>query len=601
MAGIKLYLLLVGVISVLSVTALLYTTSRATQATKSYQLSESHQVKTQASNLFKGLLLSRALPPLSNGTPYDVSENDALKWSSDRISQARSELAGVGCADVLMFAGGSAVASAAKQEKIAAKMKHAQETAQTRRQLYRMTKEAPLLSAVVDIFNITTREWSSTKLSEARRGLVAVATQRHVLFAGGEVADSKPSAVIDIYDVGNQVWTTEMLSQPRRDFGAAVVTTTAGHVQVLFGGGAAVSGGSGGGFSKVVDIWDEESNSWERSRLGRPRKKLTAIGVASKALFAGGIATGVDGRFSRDVDIYCANKRSWSRAQLSFPRQYIAAASSGDRAFFAGGFSQCFDPPREDGLVGPKLISRKRQVECNKLGLTSVVDVFQASTEEWSVLQLSEPRSNMVAASIPGGLAVFTGGNAKGTAELLYKLRGACLGPPGLPGGWMYQAIEMRRKWGPKMSATKEAIEAIKGEEQRANYMRDSCNAGPGAAADFTNLSQVQQQAISLQDHSDHPNLTRGGCKPQLFPEVNRCEGIRSNALELWLENRAIWLSLRMPVGRSLHAVAGARQYDGSYIIAIAGGLVRTRWRPSGDGITLDRVDILHVPPVGDN
>ncbi|KAJ1959497.1 hypothetical protein GGI12_004307 [Dipsacomyces acuminosporus] len=84
---------------------------------------------------------------------------------------------------------------------------------------------------------------------------------------------------------------------------------------------------------------------------------------------------------------YQEDAHSWafSGASLSVPRSLIAATSVGHLAFFAGGKLQ------DDSY-------------------TDVVDIFDRSTNKWTVAHLSSTRSNVGAGSVGGRYALFAGG-----------------------------------------------------------------------------------------------------------------------------------------------------------------------------------------------
>jgi len=108
----------------------------------------------------------------------------------------------------------------------------------------------------------------------------------------------------------------------------------------------------------------------EIGKLSESRYGVAVAAVGNKLLFAGG----TDGytNFST-VDIYDINTQTWSAAQLSEARAGIAAVAIGSKILFAGGVKQ-FD--WDNGWYNT----------------TSRVDIFDISTNTWTITELPEPR-----------------------------------------------------------------------------------------------------------------------------------------------------------------------------------------------------------------
>jgi hypothetical protein len=94
------------------------------------------------------------------------------------------------------------------------------------------------------------------------------------------------------------------------------------------------------------------------------------------------------------VDIYDVASNSWTTAELSVPRFYITAVTSGNKVFFAGGKS---------GIIGD--VTERYH---------STVDIYDISTNTWSVTNLKEASWGMTAVAF-GNKVYFTGGDNFGT------------------------------------------------------------------------------------------------------------------------------------------------------------------------------------------
>jgi hypothetical protein len=147
-----------------------------------------------------------------------------------------------------------------------------------------------------------------------------------VLFAGGW-SSSGPSAVVDIYDTSTSNWSTATLSVPRE----RLSSVTLGH-RVFFAGGGDITPG----LFSTVDIYDSSSNSWSTATLSAPREFIAATAVGPIAMFAGGF-DGSTGASSGVVDIFDSRSGLWSTQSLAVPRWGMAAATLAGTAYLAGG------------------------------------------------------------------------------------------------------------------------------------------------------------------------------------------------------------------------------------------------------------------------
>jgi hypothetical protein len=137
----------------------------------------------------------------------------------------------------------------------------------------------------------------------------------------------------------------------------------------------------------------------EIGMLSDPRNPSVAA-AGSKIVFAGG-ANRVDGNCqmwcntlpSSAIDIYDVNTHAWSFAQLSQPRQGMGAVACGNKIFFAGGSN--YELWFNNGIV------------------YSNVDIYDASSNTWTVAFLSQARTCVTAVSL-GNKVLFAGGTENG-------------------------------------------------------------------------------------------------------------------------------------------------------------------------------------------
>jgi hypothetical protein len=172
--------------------------------------------------------------------------------------------------------------------------------------------------------------------------------------------------------------------------------------------------------SKVVDIYNAETDEWAVASLAVARVYLAATSLPSYSLafFAGGwTGSNFAGNCSKIVDIYNGITKTWSQAQLSVARHHLAAAALDLQGIvvFAGGLK-----------AATNIIT----------GLDSDdVDIFTASTSSWTTHTLSRARWALVSAVLPlRGLLYVGGGFAAGASAAqdqvdVFDVRTDSLGP----------------------------------------------------------------------------------------------------------------------------------------------------------------------------
>ncbi len=236
----------------------------------------------------------------SNSNIVDIYNSGTGQWSAAALSQGRFGLAATTVGNDAIFAGGEV----------------------------NNPSGGYTYSAVVDIYNSSTGQWSTSKLSQARGGLAATTVGDEAIFAGGGSGTGSPSDVVDIYNSSTGQWSTSKLSQARSSLAAITVGDEA-----IFAGGWSGTGSP----SDVVDIYNSSTGQWSTSKLSQARGNLAATTFGDEAVFAGGWSG--TGSSSNVVDIYNSSTGQWSTSKLSQARGNLAATTVGDEAFFAGGQS----------------------------------------------------------------------------------------------------------------------------------------------------------------------------------------------------------------------------------------------------------------------
>jgi len=153
------------------------------------------------------------------------------------------------------------------------------------------------VSDAVEIYNVQTKTWSRTTLTQPRWNLAAAASGYLVLFAGGctDLGCTAFSNVVDIYNTKNYTWTTATLSQARGSLAGAA----SGNIVVFTGG---VTSGSTN--SAVVDIYNALTNTWTNSTLGSTVAWHVGTSSENLILFGGGCVDNYCGTLSSNIFIY---------------------------------------------------------------------------------------------------------------------------------------------------------------------------------------------------------------------------------------------------------------------------------------------------------
>jgi len=232
----------------------------------------------------------------------------------------------------------------------------------------------------VDIYNLSTKTWSTAKLSEPRNGLKSITVGNKIVFASGEWSGNNVPKSIEIYDAALNTWSSVVLSSPLYN---SPVLVSANNKVFITGANYLQNGG----ISTKSDIYDAATNALSTVQLSQARFEPSATANGNKVFFAGGYQnTDRDDNpidFTARVDICDALTNTWTTAELSEARFGMAAASIANKIIFAGGY-------------GSGKASNR-------------VDIYDVSTNTWTTASLSEPRSNAVVAAV-GNKLLFAGG-----------------------------------------------------------------------------------------------------------------------------------------------------------------------------------------------
>ncbi|MES1225459.1 MAG: kelch repeat-containing protein, partial [Bacteroidota bacterium] len=212
---------------------------------------------------------------------------------------------------------------------------------------------------------------------------------------------ARPSSnnIVDIYDTLTHNWQTvngmEATGYYLASSKAAVVNN-----KVIFSAPEWNNGSPP--VKQIVNIYDAVSNSWSVNHFPQSRGFYAMTTVGNKVIYAGG--EGQDSTITKKIDIYNASNNSWSVVNFNEGRRGMVAASVGNKVVFAGGFIT-----RYDSLVqvcddfGSNCDSVPALVDVDR------VDIWDVSTNTWTVAHLSEARTSIVTAVV-GNKIIFAGG-----------------------------------------------------------------------------------------------------------------------------------------------------------------------------------------------
>lgn len=195
---------------------------------------------------------------------------------------------------------------------------------------------------------------------------------------------------VNVYSTHEATWKLLHLPSGSRSYLAAAAAGS----KAYFAGGEVRTANGTSSFDGV-DIYDFKDNIWSTAKLSVPRKKLAAVSVDNKILFAGGFDDTTMTNFSTRVDILDVSTAVWSTAEMKTPRMYFAAAAVDGVAVLGGG-----------------------QYQLGKHPDTASYDLYDSLTGTWSsgVLPSGHARDKLAATwarnAKQEGLLLFVGGGS---------------------------------------------------------------------------------------------------------------------------------------------------------------------------------------------
>ncbi len=224
-------------------------------------------------------------------------------------------------------------------------------------------------------------------LSQAGMGRIVAAGSK--IFFSGYDFNGANNNITNIYDTTTQTWSTSSLSFGNINIGEKLLNSTYTYPVN----------------QQVFEIYDASTDSRTTHTTPEARAFISHTLVGNKIVFAGGFNP--DSSYttsSKRIDIYDAVSNSWSLVNFNEARGGMAVEGFENKIFFAGGYKVRYDSlvPScdEDGnncVMVPAIVPVNR------------IDIYDLSTNSWSVANLSEPRAGITTAVV-GKKILFAGG-----------------------------------------------------------------------------------------------------------------------------------------------------------------------------------------------
>ena len=181
----------------------------------------------------------------------------------------------------------------------------------------------PNFTSRVDMYDIVTKDWTTTELSQKKWGIAAAVAGNKIFFGGGTALQGNASATtrVDIYDIVEQKWSSTELPK------AGQYTAIAQGNKVLFAGGTSVY------------IYDYLSEKWTTKSLSQSRVSIAATSVQGRIYLSGGATSNIGGSPFNNIDIYEPKTNSWSVSNMSKAKYAIASLGLRGKALWAGGMT----------------------------------------------------------------------------------------------------------------------------------------------------------------------------------------------------------------------------------------------------------------------
>ena len=288
---------------------------------------------------------------------YDVNSHS---WQRESLSQARTNMAIIGCGNKIFFAGGN-----------------------SNDQWY----------DIIDIYDISHGSWTVAHLSEPKSELAAGTVDDKVFFAGGITEEGwNQTNKVEIYDISDDSWSIAELSEPK----IGVAAVTAGN-KIYFAGGWNYLSGFNNPMTPLhkVDIYDASTNSWSAADLNYISGSVSGVSKGDIIYWSGISFPPYEG----NTEIWNTANGSATTNCLSYPRSYpTAIAKNSDILFFVPGRTM------------------------NNAILSDQFDIYNTVTGKWSVGLLNDPVAGPGIISVNNVVYIGGGKTSNGYTDKVHIL-----------------------------------------------------------------------------------------------------------------------------------------------------------------------------------
>lgn len=261
----------------------------------------------------------------------------------------------------------------------------------------------------VEVYDSGSATWARCSPMPTARALLAAAVVDGTIYTfGGTTMGLDKLGVVEAYDPGTDTWSRKAdLPTPRNSHSAVAV---GGRIFVIGGWGLDEPEGGWGAVDlteaaafPTVEVYDPETNGWERGADVPAPRGLLALAVVEGKIYAmgGGIRREGQDEPSALVEVYDTEKDRWEPGvPMPTPRFAASAEVVDGRVYVAG------------GVTTRGKASTQVERERSRAPL-SVVEVFDPERGEWtSAPGLKDPRGWHSSSLVNGALHVIGGRSA---------------------------------------------------------------------------------------------------------------------------------------------------------------------------------------------
>lgn len=241
-----------------------------------------------------------------------------------------------------------------------------------------------VLFQVAAIENIAAEKWEViSQLPTRRSGFSTAVVDGKIYIIGGTLLENRKTgplglSTVEVYDPENNIWRRVAdMPTPRTGSEAAVVD---GKIYVVGGYAAIDRFVRNSKFPKVVEVYDPQTDTWQRKQDILQSRSSFGIGVVHKKIYVIGGANLRENPWRLDhVEVYDPDTDSWQkRANLSTERSGFETAVVDDSIYVFGGkgwppvFNKCLSTIE---VYQPKINRwrKKADIPTLKTGFSTVV------------------------------------------------------------------------------------------------------------------------------------------------------------------------------------------------------------------------------------